>query len=350
MATIVPRKRKSGTVYQAKIRIRKNGLTHSESETFEKKSLAKVWADRREAELKAPGVIERLAHVGVTIRQVLRWYKEDYEGDSKFGRSKLNSIDQLINREEFSVLDAMKLTSGQLVTHARKRRKEGTGPATVSNDFIWLRTAMRAVKIGRDIPLELQAIDDAVFICRKEGLISRSLQRSRRPSIQELDDLLDYFEERDGRSQTPMVEIVQFAVFSSRRQDEICRIRWEDVDEEKKRVLVRDMKHPKMLVDTWVSLPDKAWTILNRQPKTEDRIFPYNSKTVSSNFTRSCKFLGIKDLRFHDLRHECISWLFEMGWGIPRVAQVSGHKAWSSLQRYTHIEVIGDKYEEFKLH
>jgi integrase len=349
MATIVSRKRKSGTVYQAKIRIRKNGVTHTESETFEKKSLAKTWADRREAELKAPGVLERLAHVGITVGQVLRWYKEDYEGNSTFGRSKLNSIDQLINRDEFAVLDAMKLTSGQLVAHARKRRKEGTGPATVNNDFIWLRTAMRAVRIGRDMPLELQAIDDAAFICRKEGLISKAEQRDRRPTIKELNQLLDYFSERDGRAETPMVEIVQFAIFSSRRQDEICRIRWADVDEKRNRVLVRDMKHPKKLVDTWVSLPDKAWTILQRQPKTNDRIFPYNSKTVSSNFTRSCKFLGIKDLRFHDLRHECISWLFELGWEIPRVAQVSGHKAWTSLQRYTHLEKVGDKYKGFKL-
>lgn len=349
MATIVSRKRKNGTVYQAKIRIQRNGVTHRESETFDKKSLAKIWADRREAELKAPGNLERLAHTGITVGQVLKWYKEDYDGDETFGRSKLGSIDQLINREDFSGLDALALTSGQLVRHARQRRKEGTGPATVNNDFIWLRTAMRAIRIGRDIPLELQAVDDAAFICRKEGLIAKAEQRDRRPTIKELNQLLDYFEERDGRSETPMVHIVQFAVFSSRRQDEICRIRWADIDEKKKRVLVRDMKHPKKKVDTWVTLPSKAWTILKRQPKTDERIFPYNSKTVSSNFTRSCKFLGIKDLRFHDLRHEAISWLFEMGWEIPRVAQVSGHKAWTSLQRYTHIEKIGDKYKNFKL-
>ena len=142
----------------------------------------------------------------------------------------------------------------------------------------------------------------------------------------------------------PMAEVVLFALFSSRRQDEICRIRWEDVDECKQRVLVRDMKHPRERVDTWVDIPDRAWEVLQRQPKGDDRIFPHMGKSVSGSFTRACKMLGIHDLRFHDLRHEATSWLFEQGLDIPRVAMVTGHKSWPSLQRYTHIDQIGDKY------
>ncbi|MBN9403835.1 MAG: tyrosine-type recombinase/integrase [Burkholderiales bacterium] len=47
----------------------------------------------------------------------------------------------------------------------------------------------------------------------------------------------------------------------------------------------------------------------------------------------------------HDLRHECISWLFERGWNIPHVATVSGHRSWASLKRYTQIRQVGDKYQ-----
>lgn len=351
MATITARKRKAGTQYTARIRIKREGrIVHQESETFARKSLAKAWADKREAELRVPGALERLLHAGVSVGQVLQWYIDDYDGVNKFGRSKSTSLRQLINDPDFAELDALALTSGQLVAHARRRVKSGTGPSTVNNDFIWLRTAMRAVRIGRDLPLDLLAVDDAAFICRKEGLISKSGQRDRRPSLDELDQLLTHFEERDGRAQTPMVDIVQFALFSTRRQEEICRIRWADVDHDRQRVLVRDMKHPKQLVDTWVFLPDLAWRVLLRQPVSEDgRIFPYKSKTVSTNFTRACALLGIEDLHFHDLRHEGTSWLFELGWEIPRVASVTGHKAWTSLQRYTHLEKVGDKYAGFKL-
>lgn len=61
-----------------------------------------------------------------------------------------------------------------------------------------------------------------------------------------------------------------------------------------------------------------------------------------------CRFLEIEDLHFHDLRHEGISRLFEIGYTIPRAASVSGHRSWSSLQRYSHIRQTGDKYKGWK--
>ena len=96
-------------------------------------------------------------------------------------------------------------------------------------------------------------------------------------------------------------------------------------------------------------LIDRAVAILERQPVIEDepKFFPYNPRTVSANFTRACKILGIQDLRLHDLRHEGVSHLFEMEMGIPAVAQISGHRTWQNLQRYTHLTELGylDKYE-----
>src|SRR5262249_14571275 len=78
------------------------------------------------------------------------------------------------------------------------------------------------------------------------------------------------------------------------------------------------------------------------------RIFPYSTDAISAAFTRACKILGIEDLRFHDLRHEGISRLFEMGRTIPQVAAVSGHRSWTSLKRYTHIRQSKDKYDNWK--
>ena len=147
-----------------------------------------------------------------------------------------------------------------------------------------------------------------------------------------------------------MAEIVPFAMFSGRRQDEICRIRWEDLDERRMAVLVRAMKHPRCVEDTWCFLTPEAWVIIQRQPRTDDRIFPYESKSVCSAFTRSCHLLEIPDLHFHDLRRECASWLFERGSDIPRVAGVTGHKSWSSLQIYVHLreQEPYDKWECWK--
>ena len=83
-------------------------------------------------------------------------------------------------------------------------------------------------------------------------------------------------------------------------------------------------------------------------PRVKPEIFPFSTDSISAAFTRACKILGIEDLRFHDLRHEGISRLFEMGRTIPQVAAVSGHRSWTSLKRYTHIRHSADKYENWK--
>lgn len=338
MATIVARKRKRGTQYTARVRIIRDGrVVVDESETFSEKRLAQQWADRREAQLAKPGGLERADQI--TIGTVLDWYREDYPG---WGRSKNQQI-TMLRTMPIADIDALTYTSGQIVRHARERRKTA-GASTVNNDLVWLRNALRAARVGRDAPIDLQPLDDAAHLCRKEGLIAKSRERDRRPTVDEIRRLLEHFEGRDKRGDIPMRDITLFALFSSRRQDEICRIRWDDLDRDKRRVLVRDMKHPRALIDTWVDIPPRAWEVLERQPRGE-RIFPYNGKSVSSAFTRACRFLDIKDLRFHDLRREAVSCLFEQGLQIPQVAKVSGHKAWTSLQRYTELELAGDKWE-----
>ncbi|WP_411892141.1 tyrosine-type recombinase/integrase [Yoonia sp. SDW83-1] len=45
----------------------------------------------------------------------------------------------------------------------------------------------------------------------------------------------------------------------------------------------------------------------------------------------------MKDLHFHDLRHEGTSRMFEAGFAIEQVSLVTGHKDWKMLRRYTHI-------------
>lgn len=123
---------------------------------------------------------------------------------------------------------------------------------------------------------------------------------------------------------------------------------WDDLEED--RILVRDMKHPgdKKGNNVHRELPPEALAIVKSMPREEERISPYSTDAISAAFTRACKILGIDDLRFHDLRHEGISRLFEIGRTIPQAAAVSGHRSWTSLKRYTHIRHSSDKYQNWK--
>lgn len=91
--------------------------------------------------------------------------------------------------------------------------------------------------------------------------------------------------------------------------------------------------------------------IIASMPRSEERIFPYHSDTISRLFTEACKILGIVDLHFHDLRHYAISRFFEIGLGGGSrdiILKYTGHSPDGSLSRYIHIEQEGDKYEGWK--
>lgn len=80
-----------------------------------------------------------------------------------------------------------------------------------------------------------------------------------------------------------------------------------------------------------VPLLGEAWDIAMRQPRGGEFIFPYNSTSVTAGFQRVRTALGIEDLRYHDLRREGASRLFEAGFSIEEVAQVTGHRSLNIL-------------------
>jgi len=86
------------------------------------------------------------------------------------------------------------------------------------------------------------------------------------------------------------------------------------------------------------------------------RVFPTTPNAVKLAFERACKRAcphikdfrhgrkktcsceGIQGLRFHDLRHEATSRLFEKGLNPMQVASITGHKTLQMLKRYTHLQ------------
>lgn len=336
MATITKRERAGGARWRAEIMIKRGGeIIHRESRTFDQRRLAAAWAQAREVELQTPGVLQRMKDRH-TVGDVVRWYIDQMGGG--FGRSKSSDLKYLLSFP-VAALSAAELTARQLIEHVRARRADGTGAATVNNDLIWLRVAFKAARPALGLDLNLQAIDDAAVFCREHKLISKPAQRSRRPSGDELSLLLDYFRRRDKRADIPMVDIVLFAIHSARRQEEITRLRWEDNDASHHTGVVRDAKHPRAKEGNHreFKYTPEGWEIVSRQPTGSEFIFPFESKSISSAFTRACHALGIEDLRFHDLRHHATSLLFEKGYSIVEVQQFTLHESWSTLQRYTHL-------------
>ncbi|PLM50098.1 integrase, partial [Klebsiella pneumoniae] len=94
-----------------------------------------------------------------------------------------------------------------------------------------------------------------------------------------------------------------------------------------------------------------AWRILTMQPRVDDRVFPFNPKSITAMYRRVRDELGIEDLRYHDLRREGASRLFEAGFSIEEVAQVTGHRSLNILwQVYTELfpKTLHEKFDKLQ--
>lgn len=60
----------------------------------------------------------------------------------------------------------------------------------------------------------------------------------------ELNHLFRCFDE-NTRLTLPMSRIVQFAIATAMRLDEICRVKWSDLDFDRRMLLIRDRKDPR---------------------------------------------------------------------------------------------------------
>jgi integrase len=353
MGSITIRKRKDGSArYTAQIRIMQQGATvYQESQTFDRKATAHAWLKRRETELAEPGAIAKANRTGVTVREMIERYLDEYEKIRPLGKTKRATL-KAIAATWLGDLEDSQITSQQLVEYGTRRiHDDGIQAQTVGNDLAHLGAVLSVARPAWGYDIDPMAMPDARRVLRKMGAVTKSKERTRRPTLEELDKLLVYFTEmRDRRKQQiDMVRVTVFALFSTRRQEEITRIRWDAMDEPGKRVLITDMKNPgqKHGNDVWCLVPNEAWRVLQSMPRVAAEVFPYNARSVSSSFTRACHFLEIDDLHFHDLRHDGVSRLFEMGWDIPKAASVSGHRDWNSMRRYTHLRGNGDPYKDW---
>lgn len=346
MATIAARKRKDGTTgYTAQVLIKQKGvIVFREAKTFDNPREAKAWAGWKETEMRKPGALDAAAVQTTTLADAVDKYLAAHR---HIGRTK-EQVLRSIKTYDIAKMRCDTIRSPQIVAFAEELAAGDRKPQTVMNYMSHLQAVFREAKPGFDIPLDYDQMRAAMIVLNKRGTTTKSAKRDRRPTLPEIDTLMAHFADRQVRAphSVPMCKVIAFALFSTRRQEEITRIQWVDLDEAHKRILVRDLKHPGQKIgnNVWCDLPDEALRIIKTMPRTKAEIFPFGTDAISAGFTRACQFLGIEDLRFHDLRHEGVSRLFEMGWNIPHVAAVSGHRSWASLQRYAHLRQTGDKF------
>ncbi len=132
--------------------------------------------------------------------------------------------------------------------------------------------------------------------------------------------------------------IVGFALETAMRQGEILSMNWCDFSSSMNSVLLRKTKNGKLRT---VPLTKKAVGFINlMKPVTgcNEKVFLYTSSGFKSAWRKMVKNLNIHDLHFHDLRHEAISRLYELGILTDlEISSISGHMNLNMLKRYAHL-------------
>ena len=352
MGTIVERKSKSGTKHRAQVIKKKEGeVVFSKSATFSRKTAANAWIKKVEKDFDAGKLTNR--QIQTTVSELFDKVIDTQRKQMGKTKSQVLKTIKLFDVADFEVAS---LRPADLVEFANQVAEgehgpAGRSPSTTANYMSHLSGCLNLARPAFAIPFDKRVVEEARETTSTLGITGKSKKRTRRPDPAELDALMDYFvrrETRDSRA-IPMSKIVPFAIFSARRQDEITRILWDDYSQEHATILVRNMKDPgeKEGNDVVCELTPEAIRIIESMPRLADKIFPVHKDVVGRQFTGTCRFLGIRNLRFHDLRHEAASWLVETGRTLPQAMSVTGHKSWSSLQRYSHLKKVGNRYENW---
>jgi integrase len=130
-----------------------------------------------------------------------------------------------------------------------------------------------------------------------------------------------------------ILPIIRFAVATGMRRGEILNVHAEHFDRERRELTIPISKTN---VGRTIPLTNDAFNILDSLLRDEGPLFNVSANGLRLSWTRIRRRAKIKDLRFHDLRHEAISYYFEIGLTSPEVCLISGHQNLRTLSRYSH--------------
>jgi len=318
--------------------VRKGGMYRGE--TFTLKRDAQAWA--KQIEVQAEHIVAsgyQPVPEGYSVGDLI----DGYALECNMGGRTKQATHAMLKRE-LGTIPLKCINSIHLRDFIDIRVKAGAGGVTIAADLSFFGAILKWGKHSRRMDLPTDLARDARRDLSARKVSTRSAERDREPTIAELEKLYAFWA-ANQRQTIPMATLCAFALATAMRQDEICSIRLEDVDVDKRTVTIRDRKDPRKKEGNNQTVPllPTAWALVEPilTVRKVGRVFPYQASSVSTAFTRACSKLGIEDLRFHDLRHKATSDLFRMGLTIPQVAVLTGHKTWTQLKRYTHTKSEG---------
>jgi integrase len=302
------------------------------SKTFINKVDAERWAKQIEVEMQKGSYTNLVLAERTTFAEIIERYIVEVLPTMRGGKADFIRLKALARRP-IAKLNMVSLTPQKIAQHRDERLKE-IAPATVIRELSYFSSI---ISFARK--------EWGININNPVALVARPKNPQGRSRILNANETNALFEalKPTGRRSIWMLPLVRLALETAMRRSELLGLRWESIDLGRRTIFLQLTKNGTSRI---VPLSTHALQILAQMPRNLDgRVFPVTHEVVSQAFNRARKQAGVKDVRFHDLRHMAITRLAEKLPNLIELSAVSGHKSLSMLKRYYHPnpELLAEK-------
>jgi len=317
--------------WQAKVR--RKGFP-SQSKAFASRTEAEVWARGIEAEYDKGHAVDHSDARDTILRDLLKQYLAEAVPRQKGSEQEGYRVKFLL-RQPVTAFSLANLTRSALVAYRDHRLRSVSG-STVRHELLVMR---RAIEYGRK-ELGLYLAENPLAWIR---LPDENEARDRRLKPGEEERLLV---ECQAARAPYLPHIVVLAIETGMRQSEMLALTWDRIDTARRVAYLPTTKNgqpravplTRRAIQALEAMRNARIYQWSREPA--DGPFLHVSATVVRHaFMRARDKAEMPDLRFHDLRHEAVSRLFERGLNVIEVGSISGHKTLSMLRRYSHLSM-----------
>ncbi|HEC13317.1 MAG TPA: site-specific integrase [Acidiferrobacteraceae bacterium] len=309
--------------YQWQAQVRKKGQP-LQTKTFETRALAAQWAHTIEVEMDKGMFVSRAEAESTTLKELLERYLVEVTPLKKGAEPETNRLRAFMRHPL-----ARRFVAGIRgidMARFRDERLQKVSPSTVKRDLVLLGHVFEVARKEWGIHFHNPV--------RDIKLPADGRPRNRRLQDGEETRLLAACREARNHHLLP---IVQLALETAMRQGELIRLRWEHIDLNRRTAHLPDTKNGEARTVPLSTIGIRVLRALHRS--LHGQAFPgVTTEAIKRAYIRAVRRAGIEDLRFHNLRHEATTRLFEKGLNIMEVASITGHKDLRMLRRYTHLK------------
>ncbi len=291
--------------------------------TFNTRDQAETWARITEANMDQGLWKDRSEGDRTAVREALVRYEREITPRKASQVSERSRI-RTVSRSFLGDLALSRVTGREVADYIREREAGGASAHTVRLDLTLISHLYNVARSAWGMEYLVNPVPLAKLARPK---IPRGRERR----------LLEGEEDRLLEASSPSLRaVIRWALATAMRQGEIANLRWEHVDRLRRSVLLPETKNGESRT---VPLSPVALSILEALPRRIDgSVFGFTGNAIRLGWKRALDKSGITGLRFHDLRHEAISRLFEeTDLDVMEIRAISGHRTLQMLARYTHL-------------